>query len=333
MERNKMLLIDPEKLPVDIDLVTPFVLRKITHAFHDIDGTHSLIRDWVPVMTLVTGFVAENGLPEADDPADMAKIMSRYDPAEFPEGHRFAIESAGLSALTQMEWALRRAAQNHRFALPGEKPEVNDAIVARIWQGEEEFPEFAEPERLRAMLEAAATRLFRAYEILLLEMGRDRNLAAANCNPSAWRVPGSLEFLQYLRSCGVCNYFVTGAVIEYAADGTVRGTMAEEIEALGLGAHPGGIIEKLVGSAWNEKLPKDKIMQKICRDGRIDPANVLVIGDGRSEIAAAVGMKALAMSRLGADAERAREIHRALHTNLIVEHYELAKLKRFMLPC
>ncbi len=327
-----MLLIEPDKIPDGIELVTPFEKRRITHAFHDIDGTHSLIREWVPVMTLVTGYVSEYGLPDAQDPAAMAGIMSRHQPEEFPEGHRFAIESAGLSALTQMEWALRRAAQNHRFELSGEAPAINDEIVSRIWQGEEEFPELPEPEALRQMLAEESGRLFRAYEILLLKMGRDRNLAAARLNPEAWRVPGSLEFLKYLHQCGVRNYFVTGAVIEYKEDGTACGTMAEEIEALGLGAQSGGIIEKLVGSTWNEKLPKDKIMQKICHDEKLDPANVLIVGDGRSEIAAAVGMHALAISRLESDAQRFREIHRQLHTNLIVEHYDLEKLKQFMLP-
>ncbi len=326
-----MIYVDPAKIPEGIEVATPFGPRRITHAFHDIDGTHSLIREWVPVMALVTGFVSEYGLPEASDPAGMAEIMARRDPAEFPEGHRFAIESAGLSALTQMEWALRRAAQHGRLELPGETPAVNDAIVERIWRGEEEFDDCPEPAAVRALLVREGTRLFRAYEILLLAMGRDRNLAEARRNPARWRVPGSLEFLTYLKQCGVRNYFVTGAVIEYDRDGVAHGTMAEEIEALGLGAQAGGVIEKLVGSTWHEKLPKDKLMFNLCRAERVDPAHVLIVGDGRSEIAAAVGMKALAMSRLDDAAARAREIHRELGTNLIVNRYNLDELKQFMI--
>ena len=73
-------------------------------------------------------------------------------------------------------------------------------------------------------------------------------------------------------------------------------------------------------------------MLRICRREAVDPANVLVVGDGRSEIAAAAAMGALAMSRLNSDAVRAREIHRGLGTNLIVEKYELDKLRMFMCP-
>ena len=44
--------------PHGVGLVTPFEPREIPAAFHDVDGTHSRIRDWIPVMTLVTGSVA-----------------------------------------------------------------------------------------------------------------------------------------------------------------------------------------------------------------------------------------------------------------------------------
>ena len=38
--------------------------RKIICAFHDIDGTHSLIRNWPPVMSRVLYDTAVNGIPE-----------------------------------------------------------------------------------------------------------------------------------------------------------------------------------------------------------------------------------------------------------------------------
>ena len=46
------------------------------------------------------------------------------------------------------------------------------------------------------------------------------------------------------------------------------------------------------------------------------------------EIAAAVELGAVALSRLDRDASRAREIHRKLGTNLIVERYDMAVLRQ-----
>ena len=123
----------PEKSTEFVELVNSFPKREIKYAFHDIDGTHSLIRDWVPVMTLVTGAVAAYGMfpgtPEA-----AAKAIGEHSPDEFPEAKQFAIESAGLSALTQMEWALRMSRR-----LNGESSELNEKIIQAIWQGEERF--------------------------------------------------------------------------------------------------------------------------------------------------------------------------------------------------
>ena len=42
-----------------VKVVKPFEKRQIKYVFHNIDGTHSLIRDRMPVMTLVTGSMAE----------------------------------------------------------------------------------------------------------------------------------------------------------------------------------------------------------------------------------------------------------------------------------
>ena len=62
-------------------------------------------------------------------------------------------------------------------------------------------------------------------------------------------------------------------------------------------------------------------MKALCREENIDPANVLVIGDGRSEISAGVGMGAITISRLPLDATRQRELHRELGTNLILPDF------------
>ena len=309
-------------MPPGIACVTPYSTREITHAFHDIDGTHSLIRNWVPVMTLCTGFASHHAWPDEATVAQLAEAIARHTPEEFEEAHRFSIESAGLSALTQMEWGIRNAIANGVRSLDGTAPEVNRRILQRIWKGEELFDDEPETPAFRTAVTALADKLFRAYEILLLKMGRDQNLASARRNPVAWRVPGSMEFLAYLRDHGVKNYFITGAVIEYDAQGHPFGTMLDEVLALGYEIGPGQLIEKLVGSTWNEKLPKDQIMLNLCQNEAISPTAVLVVGDGRSEIAAGAKMGAVTISRLPREATRAREIHTALHTNLILEHYD-----------
>ena len=83
---------------------------KIKYAFHDIDGTHSLIRDWPPVMSICLYDVIENGLPnDFDSFENQQRLISLAGTMKLPETDQFCIESAGLSALTQMEWAIRRA--------------------------------------------------------------------------------------------------------------------------------------------------------------------------------------------------------------------------------
>ena len=108
--------------------------------------------------------------------------------------------------------------------------------------------------------------------------------------------------------------------------------MAEEIAALGLTPAEDGIVTRLAGSTWREKLPKEKIMLDICRKEGIEPSQLLIVGDGRSEIAAAAAMGALAMSRLDENSLRAREIHKALGTHLIVSKYDMDELAKFMIP-
>ena len=321
-----MLFVDPSKIPSTIEKVAPFESRHITHAFFDIDGTCSLIREWVPVMALVTGFTAKYGLPDTNLPSEIAQIISTHNPDEFPEGFKFAIESAGLSALTQMEWALRCAAANDKIQLPKLEKKINKEIIQAIENGEELFEDKNEAKSLRDMLAEKSSLLFKAYEILLLSMCRNRNLALAKENPTKFLVPGIIEFMTFLRDCGVKSYFVTGAVVE--PDGT--GTMFEEIDALGLAPSPDGLAQKLIGSTWNEKIPKDKIMEKLAAQEGIDGKSLLVIGDGRSEVSAGVKLGALVISRLNQTDLRQREIHKKLNTNIIIDHYNMKELLTFM---
>ena len=145
--------------------------------------------------------------------------------------------------------------------------------------------------------------------------------AAARREPENWRVPGSMRFLRELRQAGIRNYFVTGAVVERDRAGNPSGTMFEEISALGYEIGPGRLLEGLVGSSWQEKLPKRQIMLNLCRKLGISPEHLLVVGDGRSEIASGVEFGAVTVSRLPASASRAREIHTALKTNFILDRY------------
>ena len=311
-----MLKINPTQiLPPGFELVTPFSPREISCVFHDIDGTHSKIREWVPVMTLVTGSVAAYGM-FTGTPLEIAEAIRKHREESFPEAHRFAIESAGLSALTQMEWALRMARR-----LNGTSDALNEEIITSIWQGNELFDNAGESAEDLLQLKEQASALFKAYEILLLEMGRDQNLAAARKNPDKWRIPGSMDFLQFLKDNGVENYFVTGAVVEYDSSGSPQGTMYEEIQALEFQVGSGKLIEGFCGSTWDVKLPKIEIMKRLIREKNLSPEEVLVIGDGRSEIAAGRELNCITISRLDIQAERAREIHRQLQTNLIMPDF------------
>ena len=86
--------------------------RILLAAFHDIDGTHSLIRNWPPVMSVVLWNVIQNGLPEDFDSEENGRILIEKAGTEpLTETDAFCVESAGLSALTQMEWAIRRAVE------------------------------------------------------------------------------------------------------------------------------------------------------------------------------------------------------------------------------
>lgn len=302
-----------------IEVVNQFRNRQITHVFHDIDGTHSLIRDWVPVMTLVNGAVARYGMFDGNA-QEIAAAVYQHRNEDFSEAHKFAIESAGLSALTQMEWALRMARR-----LDDRSDELNEKIIEAIWQGQERFANDVEPPEEQIRLNIQASKLFKAYEILLLQMSRNKNLQAAQADPAAWRVKGSMDFMDFLHRNNVKNYFVTGAVVEYDVNGCATGFMAEEVETLGYKIGQNEVIAGFYGSAWDKKEPKNEIMQKLCKKLNITPGNLLIVGDGRSEIAAAVELGALAISRLDPTAFRAKEIHRRIGTDLIVEDYSEIK--------
>lgn len=318
--------IHPESGIRSIELVTSFEPREIVCAFHDIDGTHSLIRNWVPVMTLTTGYTARYGLPPDDLETAVPMIMAR-EQEDFSVSHDFSIESAGLSALTQMEWAIRCGIRNGVIERPDADPAVNQQIIDGIWAGRETFPELHEDPALTAWIQEKSSNLFRIYEKILLLMSRDRNLADARIHPDRWRVPGSMAFLRFLKDHGIPNYFVTGAVVEKLPNG-YAGTMFEEVDALGYKFGKDELLDSLEGSEWNLKLPKVDIMRNLARKLGIDPKNILFVGDGRSEIDAGRAMGGITISRLPADAQRARTIHRSLKTNFILEQYDPDDISR-----
>ena len=299
-----------------------FSERRILYAFHDIDGTHSLIREWPPVMSAVLNDVIENGLPEDfDSPENLARLISITGNKPLPETDRFCVESAGLSALTQMEWAIRRAVEEGKISVPCDM-EVNSRKVRLILGGTERFDDLPETEEMTAMLTAFTPRLFKLYEAVLNGYCRDKNLALALKDPERFRVKGSMEFLTMLKNAGVRNYFVTGAVVE-------RGMgMFEEVEGLGYPIGDGQLIEDIIGSTWDEKMPKDEIMRKLLHELGVSGENVLVTGDGRSEISAGVGMGALTLSRLTESQTRQRELHTELGTNMIVSDYTSPLIKK-----
>ncbi len=299
-----------------------FGTRLIKYAFHDIDGTHSLIREWPPVMSVVLNDVIERGLTEDfDSDANAARLIGQAGRRPLPETDRFCVESAGLSALTQMEWAIRRAVEAGTVRVECDGA-VNSEKARRIFGGEERFDDLPDPPELQALLTEKTPRLFRLYERVLNGYCRDRNLALARENPERFRVKGSMAFLDMLRRAGVKNYFVTGAVVEKGKG------MHEEVEALGYAMGPGQMVEDIIGSSWEKKLPKDEIMRELLLQLNARGEEVLVTGDGRSEIAAGVGMGALTLSRLNPEAERQRALHVKLGTHMIVKDFEDEAIKK-----
>jgi phosphoglycolate phosphatase-like HAD superfamily hydrolase len=295
-------------------VVGAFGEREILYAFHDIDGTHSLIRDWPPVMSIVLHYVSEGGVPDGyDSDENVQKIISLAGTQPLPETDSFCIESAGLSALTQMEWSIRRAIDKGRIDIPCNKEE-NRLKIEMIRRGQEIF-ETPDTVEMADFLAVHTPRLFKFYEKVLNGFCRDKNLELAKKDPDRFIVSGSKEFLAYLHAHGVKNYFVTGAVVEKGMG------MHEEVETLGFEIGEGKIIEDLIGSTWTDKIPKDQIMEKLLKNLGADGKNVLVIGDGRSEISAGVKMGALCVSRLEKNDIFRRELHTKLGTHILVESY------------
>ena len=62
-------------------------------------------------------------------------------------------------------------------------------------------------------------------------------------------------------------------------------------------------------------------MRRLVKELGIDGKNVLVIGDGRSEISAGVALGAVTVSILPDTATRQRELHTELGTNMIIPNY------------
>jgi Predicted phosphatases len=289
--------------------------RSIKYAFHDIDGTHSLIRNWPPVMSAVLNDVIERGLaPDFDSEDNTRRLIGQCGTRPLEETDRFCVESAGMSALTQMEWAIRRAVEEGKVDVTCDRKD-NSLIIRRIWQGEERFDDIPETPEMLDMLSVYTPRLFKLYERVLNGFCRDRNLAVAKQAPERFRVKGSMEFITALYRAGVKNYFVTGAVVQKGMG------MFEEVECLGYPIGKGQLIEDIIGSTWDKKLPKDEIMLELAGTLGARGEEILVTGDGRSEISAGVSMGALTLSRLNSDAVRQRQLHRQLGTHMIVTDF------------
>lgn len=296
-------------------VINSFEPKEILYAFHDIDGTHSLIRNWPPVMSICLYDVIKNGLPDDFDSKENEKrLIDEAGSRPLDETDRFCVESAGLSALTQMEWAIRRAVEEGTVGVSCNS-ETNSEIIKRIWKGEERFEDFDETAEMSELIREKAPRLFKLYEAVLNGYCRDKNLAEARIDPKKYQVKGSMEFMKFLKDKGVKNYFVTGAVVEKGMG------MHEEVEALGYKIGEGELVEDIIGSTWTEKMPKDMIMRKLRKTLDVDGKHVIVVGDGRAEISAGVEMGALTLSRLPKEAEVQRRLHRELGTNIIVEDY------------
>ena len=296
-------------------IIKEFEGREIKCAFHDIDGTHSLIREWPPVMSICLYNVIVNGVPEDFDSKENEKrLIEECGTKALPETDRFCVESAGLSALTQMEWAIRRAVEEGTVKVNCDMS-TNSEIVKRIWNGEEIFDHLPETPEMTAMLTEKTPRLFKLYEAVLNGYCRDKNLEKAKKDPKSFQVPGSVEFMKFLKDNGVKNYFVTGAVVEKGMG------MHEEVEGLGYKIGEGELVEDILGSTWTEKMPKEMVMKKLREDLDIDGKNILVVGDGRAEILAGAEMGAVVISRLPKQAEYQRKLHKELGANVIVEDY------------
>ena len=319
------MIVNTEKATIST-IINAVKDREIICAFHDIDGTHSLIRNWPPVMSRVLYDTAINGIPEnLTSEENINRLVSLCGVEPLEETDRFCVESAGLSALTQMEWAIRR---NQELTKGEYDSAVNSEIIALIWKGEEKFESFDEPKEYLDYLNEKTPKLFWVYEQVLNRYCRDNNLKKAKENPQEFLIPGSMEFMEYLHKNGVKNYFVTGAVVDKSIEPPMG--MYEEVLGLGFQIGKGKAVEDILGSTWDEKIPKDEVMRRLVKDLGIDGKNVLVIGDGRSEISAGVALGAVTVSILPESAARQRELHIELGTNMIIPNYLAEDIKEII---
>jgi len=327
---KRSLFFDDRNIPRhlhNIEVISRVGTRKITHVFHDVDGTHSLIRDWPPVMSRILSYTIKTGLKnDFDSLENIKRLIAEVGTEPLNETDRFCIESAGFSALTQMEWAIRRGIEERTVEIEGLKftPEIirtNSEIIQKIWRGEEMFDDVPESAKLKEYLTLRTPRLFKLYEEVLNGACRDRNLLMAKKAPEKWRVGGSLEFVKMLHNLGAINYFVTGAVVCKQSNGKLEGGMYDEALAIGFEIGPRKMVEDICGSTWDQKIPKVGVMKTLCQSLKVDPANILVVGDGRSEIYAGVKMGAVTISRLPSHYERQREIHKQIGTNIILTDF------------
>ena len=206
--------------------------REITNVIHDIDGTHSLIRDWPPVMSLSMWYAMSCGLSDNfDSENNLLKLVKNVgNPLE--EFDDITLFFNGYSAITQLEYGIRRGIEEgtiaeDKLALTYEDRIANSAVLERLRFGQERYYDIPERSEIIDFIESVTPRLFRFYEKLLYKASRDKNVENALINPERWRVPGSLEFITYLYNIGLENHFVTGAVV-YEGGG-----MREEVEDCG----------------------------------------------------------------------------------------------------
>ena len=320
-----MAIINTENIQ-KIEVINQIKNREIICAFHDIDGTHSLIRNWPPVMSRVLYDTVVNGIPEnITSKENIDRLVSLCDVEPLDETDKFCIESAGLSALTQMEWAIRR---NMEHTGGKYSSQINSEIIQRIWKGEELFDDFDEPQEYIEYLNEITPKLFWVYEQVLNEFCRNKNLELAKKNPEAFLVKGSMEFMNYLKDLGIKNYFVTGAVVDKSAKPPMG--MYEEVLGLGFEIAKDAAVEDIYGSTWTEKIPKEEVMKRLVKKLGIEGNKVLVIGDGRSEITAGKELGAVTISLLPRNALRQRELHKELGTDIIIEDYDMSIIKKLI---
>lgn len=277
-------------------------------------------------MSRVLYDTAMNGIPQNLTSEDnINRLVSLCDTESLEETDKFCVESAGLSALTQMEWAIRRNQELNKGEFDSD---TNSKIIELIWKGEEKFDNFNEPKEYLDYLSEVTPKLFWVYEQVLNRFCRDNNLKKAKENPEEFLVKGSKEFMKYLYDNGVKNYFVTGSVVDKSKVPPMG--MYEEVLGLGFEIGEGKLIEDILGSTWDEKIPKEDVMYRLAKDFNIDGENILVIGDGRSEITAGVKLGAVTISILPENASRQRELHKELGTDIIIPDYTADDLKKIL---